>query len=143
MRNTTLTTLVVSASLAGAGPLHAQGGDTTRTHPHMEHRWMHTMMPMMGACPMMAATAHGPATALDHAEALALTETQRQRLQALRDAMEQAHDVLTPEQRAKLRELHMHQATERMMRMMHMMSRFMDMMERDSAMHMRGMQPGH
>ena len=141
MHGTTRIALLLSASVIGGGTLHAQGRDSVQAHQRMDHAPMHAMMPMMAMCPMRAAMVHGPETALDHADALALTESQRGRLQVLRDAMEQARDVLSPEQRARLHELHMRQAMDRMTHMMQMMSRMMEMMERDSTMGMPGMKP--
>jgi len=118
------------ALLAGGGTaLHAQARDTTRGRSGMPDMMMPEMMEMMKACPTMAAMDQGPEAALAHADELGLTATQRRRLEELKRARQDARDVLTADQRAKLRELRRRQAMDRMKGMMEMMNMMMRMMD--------------
>lgn len=120
----------VLALFASAGTaVYAQDRDPTGGRAGMPETMMQEMMEMMGACPMMAAMDRGPEAALAHADQLGLTEQQRQRLEALKQAAQDARDVLTAEQRAKLRELRHRDAMERMAGMMGMMNMMMRMMK--------------
>lgn len=133
MKRFTITAFVVVALFGTAGMSHAQTLDSAAAQRGMGNMMqMGSMADMMSACPMMAAMDQGPQAALEHADDLELTDRQRRRLEELKD-------VLTAEQRAKLRELRGRQAMERMMRMMNMMTGMMDMMGEmgDSGMAMR------
>lgn len=126
MRRHILIALVL-ALFAGSGTaVYAQDRDTTGGRSGMPDT---TMQEMMRACPMMAAMDRGPEAALAHADQLGLTEQQRQRLEALKQAAQDARDVLTAEQRAKLGELRHREAMKRMERMMGMMNMMMRMMQ--------------
>lgn len=115
---------------ASAGTaVYAQDRDHAGGRSGMPDTMMQEVMEMTGACPMMAAMDRGPEAALAHADQLGLTEQQRQRLEELKQAAQDARDVLTAEQRAKLGELRHREAMKRMERIMGMMNMMMRMMQ--------------
>lgn len=76
--------------LLAAGPLAGQTPGGAAKSPTAAGGDMAGMMAMMSGCSMMAAMAQGPEAALARRKALALTEGQVTRLEALRNAERQA-----------------------------------------------------
>lgn len=79
-----------AVTATGAGLLYAQ---THERGPGM----MGSMMGMMADCPMMGAMAEGPAAALRHADELALTDVQVERLETIRATSAEAHRAIMPQ----------------------------------------------
>lgn len=136
MKRFRITAFVLVALFAAAGVSHTQTPDSAAAERGMGNMMqMGSMADMMSACPMMAAMDQGPEAALDHADELQLTDEQRRRLEELKQARQDARDVLTAEQREKLGALRREQAMQRMERMMRMMRMMGEM--GDSGMAMR------
>lgn len=130
MRKQITRVLALTAVLAtaSAGPVVAQGH--TGHHEADQERPAGMMHQMMGDCPMaaghmmgmMAHGAMGTDALSEQAELLGLTEAQMAELGSLRarmveaqaemrDAMRAMHEVLTPEQRARMQETHRSETT--------------------------------